>query len=84
LTSKRIRRGVFGSVTDLKAAIDEFLAVWNENPRPFIWTATVGFHRRETLALPANSGADSTRMHSPAIQEKEEEMNGPAIYWTPL
>jgi hypothetical protein len=41
LTSKRIRRGVFGSVTDLKAAIDEFLAAWNENPRPFIWTATV-------------------------------------------
>jgi hypothetical protein len=41
LTSKRIRRGVFGSVTDLKAAIDEFLAAWNENPRPYIWTATV-------------------------------------------
>ena len=41
LTSKRIRRGAFGSVTDLKQAIDEFLAAWNENPRPFIWTATV-------------------------------------------
>jgi transposase len=41
LTSKRIRRGSFHSVAELKAAIDEFLAVWNENPKPFVWTATV-------------------------------------------
>lgn len=41
LTSKRIRRGSFGSVEDLKNAIVEFLAVWNEHPKPFVWTATV-------------------------------------------
>src|SRR5580693_10802223 len=41
LTSKRIRRDSFGSVADLKQAIDEFLLVWNEKPRPFLWTATV-------------------------------------------
>ena len=41
LTGKRIRRGSFHSVAELKAAIDEFLAVWNENPKPFVWTATV-------------------------------------------
>jgi len=41
LTGKRIRRGVFVSVDDLKAAIDEFLRTWNANPNPFIWTATV-------------------------------------------
>jgi len=41
LTSKRIRRGSFGSVADLKQAIDEFLTAWNENPEPFVWTATV-------------------------------------------
>lgn len=41
LTSKRIRRGSFGSVVELKTAIDEFLAAWNENPKPFVWTATV-------------------------------------------
>ena len=29
------------SVDDLIAAINEFLATWNENPRPFVWTATV-------------------------------------------
>ena len=41
LTSKRIRRGSFVSVPDLKRAIDEFLDVWNEQPKPFVWTATV-------------------------------------------
>jgi transposase len=41
LTSKRIRRGSFGSVDDLLKAITEFLAAWNEKPKPFVWTATV-------------------------------------------
>ena len=41
LTSKSIRRGSFQSVADLKAAIDDFLATWNESPKPFVWTATV-------------------------------------------
>jgi transposase len=41
LTSKRIRRGSFGSVADLQNAIAEFLAAWNEHPNPFVWTATV-------------------------------------------
>ena len=41
LTSKRIRRGSFGSVAELQQAIAEFLAAWNENPKPFAWTATV-------------------------------------------
>lgn len=41
LTRKRIRRDSFLSVPDLIAAIEEFLEVWNENPRPFVWTATV-------------------------------------------
>ena len=41
LTSKRIRRDSFLSVDDLIAAINEFLAAWNEKPKPFVWTATV-------------------------------------------
>ena len=41
LTCKRIRRDSFHSVPDLIRAIDEFLLAWNENPRPFVWTATV-------------------------------------------
>ena len=41
LTSKRIRRGSFANVEDLRNAIAEFLEAWNENPKPFVWTATV-------------------------------------------
>lgn len=41
LTNKRIRRDSFFSVDDLMTAIKEFLAAWNENPKPFVWTATV-------------------------------------------
>ena len=41
LTSKRVRRGTFRSVADLVQAIEEYLSTWNENPQPFVWTATV-------------------------------------------
>ncbi|MGH7940947.1 MAG: IS630 family transposase [Limisphaerales bacterium] len=41
LTGKRIRRGVFVSVEDPQQAIEEFLAAWNSDPKPFVWTATV-------------------------------------------
>ena len=40
LTDKAIRRGVFRSVPDLIAAIEEYLRVHNEDPKPFVWTAT--------------------------------------------
>lgn len=41
LTGKGIRRGSFLGVEDLQRAIEEFLAAWNENPKPFVWTATI-------------------------------------------
>ena len=40
LTNKAIRRGAFGSVPDLIAAIDAYLAATNTNPTPFIWIKT--------------------------------------------
>jgi transposase len=40
LTDKAIRRGVFHSVPDLISAIDAYLAANNNDPNPFIWTAT--------------------------------------------
>ena len=41
LTQKAVRRGAFISVGELQTAIEQFLAAWNEAPRPFVWTATV-------------------------------------------
>jgi transposase len=40
LTEKAIRRGVFHSVPDLIAAIENYLAAHNDDPKPFQWTAT--------------------------------------------
>jgi transposase len=41
LTEKAIRRGSFVSVPDLQGAIDQFLEAWNEQPKPYVWTAKV-------------------------------------------
>ena len=41
ITDKRIRRGVFRSVPELIAAIHEYLDNHNQNPRVFVWTASV-------------------------------------------
>jgi transposase len=41
LTQKSVRRGSFHSVDDLKRAIAAFLAAWNAEPVPFVWTASV-------------------------------------------
>lgn len=38
LAKQRLKRGVFRSVEDLKAAIHRFLADANRNPKPFTWT----------------------------------------------
>ncbi len=40
LTDKRLRRGVFTSVTDLADAITTWAQHWNEEPKPFVWKAT--------------------------------------------
>ena len=37
----RIRRGVFKSVPQLVAAIQEYLEQHNADPKPFVWTASV-------------------------------------------
>lgn len=40
LTDKAIRRGIFRSVPELIAAIENYLKVNNADPKPFIWTAS--------------------------------------------
>lgn len=41
LSQKTVRRGVFRSVAELQAAIHGFLAAWNAQPKPFVWTANI-------------------------------------------
>lgn len=33
------RPGVFRSVPDLIVAIEDYIAIHNQNPKPFVWTA---------------------------------------------
>lgn len=40
ITNQAIRRGSFDSVSALEKAINEYLASWNEDPKPFRWTKT--------------------------------------------
>jgi len=40
LTGKLIRRGVHTSIQALENDIREWIATWNDNPRPFTWTKT--------------------------------------------
>jgi transposase len=42
ITTKRIRRGSFGSVPQLVSAIEDYIAHNNEHPKPFVWTKTAG------------------------------------------
>ena len=40
ITQQQIRRGVFKSVAELEAAIQEYLTERNAKPKPFMWTAS--------------------------------------------
>ena len=40
LTEKQLRRGVHRSTDELIVAIKHYMAVSNENPKPFVWTKT--------------------------------------------
>jgi len=38
ITTKRIRRGIFRSVIELKEAIHDYVDRHNADPKPFVWT----------------------------------------------
>jgi transposase len=40
ITTKRIRRGIFRNVAELKQAIHDYLDRHNADPKPFVWTKT--------------------------------------------
>lgn len=62
ITRKRIRRGIFRSVTDLEIAIYRYLADHNEHAKPFVWTATakdiLDKVERARAALKAEAGTN--------------------------
>ena len=39
LRQNQLRRGIFRDVRDLISAIAKYIALHNQNPKPFVWTA---------------------------------------------
>jgi len=77
LTNKRIRRDSFFSVGELIAAINEFLAAWNENPKPFVWTATV-----DSIVTKLARCRQTLEQIQPAAPHQRAENVCPANSWT--
>jgi transposase len=63
LTMKRIRRGTFRSVPQLKAAIQEFIAAHQADPKPFAWTKSAD----EILASIARFAQRTVDAHAPHV-----------------
>jgi transposase len=63
LTKRRLRRGVFGSLVELQAAINRFLAETNGDPKPFVWTAKPE-HILEKVRR-GNQALDAIHSHDP-------------------
>ena len=62
LTGKALRRGVFKLVPDLIAAIEAYLAAHNDDPKPFVWTATAEDILRESPPGPGRSLQDNHQL----------------------
>jgi hypothetical protein len=76
LTDKAIRRGVFRSVSELEKAIAEYLAAWNAQPRPFIWTATVGEIVEKLARARAKLEAIEPGCTQPRLRKSRQKANG--------
>ena len=82
LTDKAIRRGAFVSVPDLEKAIADYLAAWNDNPRPFIWTATVGEIVEKLGPRTRETGDDQTGLHATETAKNRANVECIVIYGT--
>jgi hypothetical protein len=64
ITTQRIRRGTFISVSDLVGAINDYIKHNNAAPKPFIWTKSAA-----EVILKVNRGRAALKM--PALKQKE-------------
>jgi len=75
LTSKRVRRGSFESGEDLQNAITKFMAMWNEKPRPFVWTATVESIQQRLARCRQTLEQIQPGCTEPAHQKKKKQLS---------
>ena len=68
LTQRQIKRGSHRSVQELEAAIKEFIAAHNKQPKPFRWTKTAD----QTLASIARFATATLDAHSTKISTRNQ------------
>jgi transposase len=78
LTTKAVRRGSFASVTDLELAIARFLETWNNDPKPFVWTASV----ESIMAKLARCRQTLERIKPGCTAPRSRRLKRPVIYRT--
>jgi transposase len=59
ITRKRLRRGVFRRVSEVVAAIEEYIRPTNDAPKPFVWIKKA----EDTLKKPAHGKAVTETVH---------------------
>ena len=64
---------VFVSVPDLVQAIDAFLAAWNDDPQPFIWTAKLEEILKKIERARAKLESIQPGRTQPRRRQKQEE-----------
>ena len=67
LSEKAIKRGSFYNVDDLIGAITEYINQHNQNPKPFIWTASA----KDILAKVKRAQAAANKFRTPDIAARE-------------
>ena len=61
ITDKQIRRGTFQNVPELIQAIERFIADNNQDPKPFVWTASAEKIREKIAKLKEMYGEPYTQ-----------------------
>jgi transposase len=69
LTNRRLKHGVFTSVTELVEAVEVWASHWNDDPKPFVWHTPGEEDRRQ--------GAPRPSRPDPPDQIRDAPLDGP-------
>ena len=76
LTKQQVRQGVYHDVPELIAAIDHFIAAYNERAQPFVWTKTAEQVLAKAIKAQLTSGALHWQPAGAAERSRRAAMSG--------
>jgi len=68
LSQRQIKRGSHHSVEELELAIQQFIAIHNKQPKPFVWTKSAD----QILAAIARFATTTLQIHAPRIYARNQ------------